>query len=474
MRVHYIDYNEQNQIAYFPDSKRFFKINETAKELIGAITTEQPDQEIQHKFEITPEQLENYRGRMTLKKSSSIDGSDTPCNTNATPKKVLNRLVIHLSNDCNLRCKYCYANGGSYDSDAGNLKQEMLDTILERFYNQFDCINTVQFFGGEPLMNIPMLEYACEKIREIDGNRDYQTVFGIVINGTLINKKFIELTKKFDINVTVSYDGDPLVNDIMRVYANEKGSSDVIIEKTKWLKQETGQPSTIEVTYNQHHVDHNIGILDVVRHVQELFPNTYVHLVPAGGTKDCDYAVKDLSIFADSITEICELFGEPNCDFASIPTYSLAERILRALNYKDQESSPYICDAGFGTISVSITGDVYPCFMFTDQTELKLGNVQDPQLFYSDSLKKITQDFFRFSNKNTNEECKTCFIDTLCNGCLGLNSYHSGDPLKLSGEVCQMFRDMTQACVIGYTKQIDRINEESKKEPINASVHKGE
>nr|WP_139843872.1 hypothetical protein [Enterococcus sp. 9E7_DIV0242] len=61
-------------------------------------------------------------------------------------------------------------------------------------------------------------------MKKINNTQDRKTSIGLVTNGTLINKKFIDLVKKHDLFVTVSFDGHRLVNDINRIYSNGRGT----------------------------------------------------------------------------------------------------------------------------------------------------------------------------------------------------------------------------------------------------------
>lgn len=445
MRVHYIN-RESISVAFFPETKRFFQINEKAKSLIDAILSGTPKKKVMEDFEIEESTYQKYYNNIfdnTLAKNNQIFLQE---NSN---QRILNRLVIHLTNDCNMRCQYCYAHGGNYLSNRDIMAFDTFDQLIHVFFQKFDVIKVVQFFGGEPLMNIPLLQYACEQFELRALERNYTINFGIVTNGTLMDTKFIELVKKYSINVTVSYDGHPLVNDIMRVMEDHTGSSSIILEQAKKLKEETGQPNTIEVTYNQHHVNHGVGILECVQHIQEELPDTYVHLIPAGDIGTSDYAISDLSIFADSIHELAKQNEETNGKNVSM--YSLAQRIFFALNNREA-NVPLICDAGLGTLSVSTKGEVFPCFMFTDDAAMSYGNIADPDLFESTQSRRLQDRLNSFSVKENNQECRDCFIKKLCNGCLGLNSFHSGNPFKLAPPLCDMFRKMTEEALIEHTK----------------------
>lgn len=445
MRVHLI--NQDNyDIAFFPETKRIFKVNSKAIQLIEAIQDGVEKDIIISDFGIDEQKYNLYYNQIYESKLVQVKKNEPE-----KGKKHLPRLVLHLTNDCNMRCKYCYANGGSYGAPRGIMEKSILDKTLDVFYKEFDSIKYIQFFGGEPLLNIDLLEYACQKVTKINETREVKTGFAIVINGTLIDERFINLVKKYDIYVTVSYDGNPFVHDKIRPFCDGNGTSELIIKNVNWLKKETGQPKTIEVTYNQYHIDEKITIVDVIRHINSVMPGIPIHLVPAGGSENCDFAIKDLSVFADSIHEIMKIWINSE-DKKMVPMYSLAQRVFSSIE-STNKGNPLICDAGLGTISVSTLGDVYPCFMFTDQKDLRYGNVFDEVcVFYSTKFKELQEKLKSVSIKDKNEECKYCYINKLCNGCLGLNSFHSGNPFKLSKSLCDMYRKMVDAAIIEYVK----------------------
>lgn len=448
IRTRCLENHKGEKILYLPDCKRIFKVNESGSKFIEDLADGNSAESMKEKYSLTEEKYNNIINTLHIEKE------EESCSCAPENEKILGRLVIHVTNVCNLNCSYCYANGGNYLSACGLMSEDMLEEVIRVFYAQYDRINTIQFFGGEPLLNIPVIEKACGMIREIDKERGYTTQFGLVTNGTLIDQDFIDLVKKYHIGVTISYDGNIFVNDILRADKEGKGVSELVLKNAQNLKSQTNEPNTVEVTYTQVHIENEVKILDVVKHIQEILPNTYVHLVPAGGKEEDEFTVKNLDIFADSIDEI---FREADkSSDGRVPSYSLADRIFYALKNKEAKGSRYICDAGVGTISVSVGGDVYPCFMFTDQEELKLGNIMDPKLFDSAIFREQLKRIRDFSFKGKNAECEKCYINTLCNGCLGLNSYHSGDPLVLSNEICEMFRNMTDRAIINFA---DRVGE---------------
>ncbi len=450
MKVHFIS-EENTNIAFFPESKRFFKVNKKALELFKMIQENAEDIHICKVLNISLEELQDYRHKFEeyakpiMVSNNNLEGS----------QKVLSRLVIHISNSCNLRCVYCYANGGIYHSEESNLSEEMLRLIIRRFYQEFDKILMIQFFGGEPLINLPLIKSACEKIRKIDEERGYLTKFGLVTNGTLINDDFIEVAKEYEISVTISYDGDVVVNNMLRKFPNGEGVSDIVVKNAKKLKQETNLLQTIEVTYTRQHYQNNVIIMDIIKHIRKEIPETPIHLIPAGGNEFCTYTLPHYEMFKESVDDI---FRENENNLYEY-NYSLVERLINALTNREVYSS-VICDAGVGTLSVSVKGDVYPCFMFTDNNDMILGNIKDDNVFKSkDYISKI-QKIKEFSIKENNPKCLNCFIKKMCNGCLGLNMMHSGEPFVLDDQTCNMFCEMAEKVIINIAKRVDKEKED--------------
>ena len=104
-------------------------------------------------------------------------------------------------------------------------------------------------------------------------------------------------------------------------------------------------------------------------------------------------------------------------------------------------------------MSVSIDGDVYPCFMFTDDTSLCMGNIYEDDFMHQEKFTSIIQRLMEFKKENI-PECKDCFMQKSCFGCLGLNLLETGSVFKTSKESCDMYRQMMEQVIYRvYLKQ---------------------
>ncbi len=145
-------------------------------------------------------------------------------------------ISLFVTQECNLRCIYCYGNGGSYGS-GGVMTQRTARKAVDWLIEQSGKVKElrINFFGGEPLLNFPLvqdvLEYALERGRACGK----QFEFDITTNGSLLDDEKIAFFKEHDIVPMVSIDGPKELQDRQRPFKNGKGSYDVIAPRIRNL-----------------------------------------------------------------------------------------------------------------------------------------------------------------------------------------------------------------------------------------------
>ena len=427
-RRHYIE-QDGNIILYLPNSLRFFYINEQTKAIIEDVC-EKDREYVLAKWPINE-----------LEYASLIENLEQKREVSFVPDNKLTKLTILLSGICNLRCKYCFANSGSYKDTSGNMSIDTLKQTIDIFFSRYDEIETIMFFGGEPLMNLEAITFACEYINSKYENQEIKTLpkMGMVTNGTMISDEVIEIVKKYNLGVTVSLDGPPIVNDRMRVYANGRGSSEVVEANILKLKKETKQPETIEATYTDVHEKLGISVLDVVKYIKDKFGVSKVHIAPISSMGNSEMPDTSMLPFIKSIPEVHK-YNKAGCDYR----YLSYESTIEGLKHK--QISQYYCEAGISKFAVSTDGDVYACHLFTDEDELKMGNVSDPNLFSGEKMLKLQKRLTEF-NKYQHEECSSCYSNTLCKQCIAENYYANGDFFKVHKRNCDFTKSKTEMII---------------------------
>lgn len=150
-------------------------------------------------------------------------------------KTVVKALCIHIAHDCNLACKYCFAEEGEYHGRRALMSYEVgkkaLDFLIANSGNRRNL--EVDFFGGEPLMNWQVVKDLVAYGREQEKIHNKNFRFTLTTNGVLLNGEVQEFVNKEMDNVVLSLDGRKEVNDKMRPFRNGKGSYDLIVRSSR-------------------------------------------------------------------------------------------------------------------------------------------------------------------------------------------------------------------------------------------------
>ncbi len=121
-------------------------------------------------------------------------------------------VIIKTTYDCNLRCKYCYNSETHYSKEI--LPRERFEKLLNLLKDSYQSISIV-WHGGDPLMcGHEYFEDVMEIEKRISNTASVRFRNSIQTNGTLIDKKWVDIFKKYDIKVGVSFDG--INNDLYR------------------------------------------------------------------------------------------------------------------------------------------------------------------------------------------------------------------------------------------------------------------
>ena len=150
----------------------------------------------------------------------------------------LTNAVINLTDNCNLRCPYCFTEHNTRTMDLGTLKSSIMFILngLDKFEShRAPCFN---FFGGEPMLHYDdLIKPSVEWVEETGLREKYKINFGMTTNGTLLNEERIKWLKQHEISILLSMDGDKYTQDKQRPIANGKSSFDILDKNISMLLQ---------------------------------------------------------------------------------------------------------------------------------------------------------------------------------------------------------------------------------------------
>lgn len=157
------------------------------------------------------------------------------CEWNFAPRSVFSSMpdvhlfIIGITEQCNLRCTYCcysglYENNRSHSDKS--LDSNDIDDILSfiSHYGKKENLH-IAFYGGEPLLQFPLIQYTVLKGRELFGDN---LIFSITTNATLLTPEKIDWLMSHHVEMVISLDGTRSFHDRHRVFANGKGSFDKV------------------------------------------------------------------------------------------------------------------------------------------------------------------------------------------------------------------------------------------------------
>lgn len=150
----------------------------------------------------------------------------------------LDMFIIGITEQCNLRCTYCCYSGsyeGNRTHSSKSMSKEDVDRTLSfiRENAKGDKLH-IAFYGGEPLVNYDILQYAIAKAEAI---WQEAVSFSITSNGTLLNEEKTEWLIKHHVELHLSVDGTKAFHDKHRVDAAGNGSFAKVYQALKYIRE---------------------------------------------------------------------------------------------------------------------------------------------------------------------------------------------------------------------------------------------
>lgn len=326
--------------------------------------------------------------------------------------KSLNLLIKPASSSCNLRCKYCFYYDISENRDIKNygiMKEDILEKMIKRVFEEVEESVTFAFQGGEP--TVAGLSY-FEKFHQLVNKYNTKNIFityTIQTNGTLIDKKWIPILKKYNYLVGISLDGNKEVHDSFRKDNENLGTFNRVLKTIKLLKKE-------EIDFNILTVVNKLTVKEG-KIIYNFFKNSgfkYLQFIPcldnlySNEKEDYTLEAEDYGKFLNDI------FDEWYNDILSNKKISIRyfDNILKIILGNEPESCDMIGHCNINGI-IEADGSVYPCDFYV-LDDLRLGNINENsflELFTGEKAKKFMT--FSFGMDNS---CKICKYYRLCRG----------------------------------------------------------
>lgn len=328
---------------------------------------------------------------------------------------VVKALCLHIAHDCNLACRYCFAEEGEYHGRRALMPFEVgkaaLDFLIANSGNRRNL--EVDFFGGEPLMNFEVVKALVSYGREQEKVHHKNFRFTLTTNGVLLDDEVMEFANREMANVVLSIDGRKEVHDKMRPFRKGAGSYDMIVPKFQKLADSRNQERYyVRGTFTHHNLDFSQDVL----HLADL-GFKQISVEPVVAQPEDDYALRE--------EDLPQLFEEYDRLAVEMIRRYKEGRDFNFFHFMiDLEGGPCVakrlsgCGSGTEYLAVTPWGDFYPCHQFVGSEDFLMGNVTEG------IVNKTLQGEFKGCNVYAKEKCSNCFARFYCSGGCAANAYH--------------------------------------------------
>ena len=355
-------------------------------------------------------------------------------------KTVVKALCLHIAHDCNLACRYCFADEGEYHGRRAlmsfDVGKKALDFLVANSGGRRNL--EVDFFGGEPLLNWNVVKQLVEYGRSLEETHNKKFRFTLTTNGVLLNDEIMEFCNREMSNVVLSLDGRPEVNDRMRPFRGGAGSYDRIVPKFQKFADSRDQMNYyVRGTFTRNNLDFS---KDVIHYADLGFKQ--MSMEPVVAEPEMDYAIRE-----EDIPQILEEYDRLAVE------YIKRKKEGRGFNFFhfmiDLNAGPCVakrmagCGSGTEYLAVTPWGDLYPCHQFVGNEKYLLGNVDDG------IVNEEIRSEFKLCNVYAKEGGKYCFARFYCSGGCSANSYNFSGSINGSYEIgCQMQKKRIECAIM--------------------------
>ena len=383
-------------------------------------------------------------------------------------------ITFIVTKDCQLACKYCYLVGkNTQERMSWEVAKQAIDYILDNENDDnFNYESVVfDFIGGEPFLEIELIDKICDYIKSELFRRNHRWFnsyrFSFSTNGINYHEekvqRFIEKNNTH-LSIGITIDGTQQKHDLNRIWKGngpERGSyKDVVRNIPLWLEQfpNAGTKVTIssaDIPYIKESVLHlySLGIHEV--NINCVFEDVWKE-------NDDKRFEQQLMELADAIIDN-NLYNDYACSFYT-------EHMGKPMDCKLDNGN--WCGAGL-MLSIDAAGNFYPCTRFAqyslrDKKAWIIGNIKDGidknKLRPFLTLDRCTQ---------STQECIDCEVASGCAWCQGEN-YDTADTSTIyqrATAICKMHKARVRANNYYWNKLYRKLELEEKEKPAEKTFN---
>jgi uncharacterized protein len=345
----------------------------------------------------------------------------------------LKAMCLHVAHDCDLRCRYCFAGTGSFGGSRGLMDFQTASAAVDLLLSSTARVCEMDFFGGEPLLNLDVVEQTAEYAREQAKRQDKVVNLTLTTNAYALDKPTRDRLAALSVDLVLSHDGRELVHNAMRPCAGGKSSYTQVTDNILAMIEQIGDRHYVRGTYTAH----NIDFVEDIRHWLDLGLRRF-SLEPVIAPSNSAMAItpNDLPALREQYWQLADL----------ALNYPQAFTFFHFL--VDWEQGPCGakraagCGAGVEYIAVAPDGCIYPCHQFVGQQRWQMGDV------HRGISCSYLREVFVLASMENKSGCQQCWARYYCGGGCHANAWWANSSLDQPWELgCEMLKIRTEAAI---------------------------
>ncbi|MEK6893614.1 MAG: radical SAM protein [Nanoarchaeota archaeon] len=349
-------------------------------------------------------------------------------------------IVVNITDKCNLNCVYCTR---QYTRNNPKImKKKVISEILSKAAKYARANNieiTIQFHGGEPLMEFKKIISAFDSLKE-KGKENIR--IRIQTNGTLLNERILKECKKRGIDIGISLDGRELENDITRKDISGIGTFKRVKKSLKLIKryQKEVHCLTVVTNVNMKNLDEILDYFNKMGINEVGFLPLYEEPKTRTIKKEIIPNIRDLAKYQKILFDKwIKILRNKKSLALNISTFQILIWNLLSSNSSSKKFRTN-CGVGVNSLFIESDGSIWGCGAFSYTKKLKIGNINQ------DNLKKILKSKARlqFKNRITSNvhNCKSCVFQFICCGGCVANGFRNNEDIYGIDVWCDYWKEI--------------------------------
>jgi len=327
-------------------------------------------------------------------------------------------VCLHVAHECNLNCKYCYADAGSFGGNRSFMSREVMTKAIDfTFANSGDSkkIN-IGFFGGEPLLNFALIRDAVEYAKKQEDRTNKKVTFSLASNGILLTPQIMDFIHQENFSLLFSLDGPKDIHNQMRRFANGKSTHSIILKNLRKYLQHYSQNFTVRGTFTRTTPNFSKQVLFLNK---QRFKSISVEPVQLDVANPHSISTDgEINRIMYEYDKLADIYLNRFCKDEPILFFHF-DTYLKKLLYPQPTHTE--CGAGGGYVAITPDGRIFPCFEAVVEGENCIGHIDS-------GFDRRKRKIFQRMHVDAKKECRECWIKYACGGgCHAFNIRYNND-----------------------------------------------